>query len=266
MCINPISLKGPERTVPCGKCMECRKRKVSGWSFRLMQEDKISTSSHFITLTYDTNKVPITNKGYMSLEKRDLQLFFKRLRKSHIKNSGTIKYYAVGEYGGKTWRPHYHIILFNADIKLIQSAWNNGQVHYGNITEASVGYTLKYISKPGKIPQHKKDDRQKEFTLCSKKLGANYLDGGLPEWHKSDLENRCYTNLTDGKKGAMPRYYSDKLYTKEEKERIVNNQINRMAARIIKSDPFNARNIHNTREYKKAAVEHLLKPDSKNKI
>jgi len=36
----------------------------------------------------------------------------------------------------------------------------------------------------------------------------------MKKWHKSDLENRMYVNLEDGKKIAMPRYYKDKIYTK----------------------------------------------------
>lgn len=112
----------------------------------------------------------------MDLSKRDIQLFLKRLRKAHESHRGQmqpIKYYAVGEYGGITGRPHYHIILFNADIELIQDAWQNGQVHYGKVSGASVGYTLKYMTKPSRIPMHRNDDRTKEFSLMSKGLGKN---------------------------------------------------------------------------------------------
>lgn len=158
--------------VPCGRCPECVSRRISAWSFRLMQEDKNSLSANFITLTYDTKHVPISRNGFMSLDKRDLQLFFKRLRKNqntkgNIYNT-PIKYYAVGEYGGTTNRPHYHLILFNASIELIQESWQKGQVHYGTVSGASIGYTLKYMSKPSRIPMHKNDDRIPEFSLMSK--------------------------------------------------------------------------------------------------
>jgi hypothetical protein len=135
----------------------------------------------FLTLTYDTAHVPITEKGYMTLCKSDVQLFLKRLRKSLPESK--IKYYAVGEYGGKTMRPHYHLILFGADFASAAKAWcvedrhtrkrcAIGQCHYGVVTGASVGYTLKYIQKPGKIPMHRNDDRVKEFSLMSKDLAA----------------------------------------------------------------------------------------------
>lgn len=182
MCDTPFVVRRDEVniSVPCGKCEKCTKRRISGWSFRLIQQDKIAQTSYFITLTYDPKKVPITRNGFMVLDKKHLQNFFKRLRKSHeglpIRDrNDPIKYYAVGEYGGKSYRPHYHIILFNSKLELIQEAWNMGQVHYGDVTGASVGYTMKYISKPRRIPMHINDDRIPEFALMSKGLGSNYL-------------------------------------------------------------------------------------------
>lgn len=201
--------------VPCGKCPECKKRLVSGWSFRLMQEDKVSSSSHFITLTYATTHVPISRAGYMELSKRDVQLFFKRLRKV---NRCKLKYFAVGEYGGKTMRPHYHIILFNADISTIQEAWQLGNCHYGTVNGASVGYTLKYMMKQPKIPMHRNDDRTPEFRLMSKGLGEAYMTKAMIRWHHAAINDRMYCNIEGGKKIAMPRFYKDKMYTKVERQ------------------------------------------------
>lgn len=186
-CISPFQVKQDDKytPVPCGKCHECFARRISGWSFRLMQQDKDSLTAHFITLTYGTEQIPISQNGFLNLQKRDLQLFFKRLRKAHavlykklqIPNSERrpIKYYAVGEYGTIRKRPHYHVIIFDCFIELVQEAWTDpktkqpiGEIHYGTVSEASVGYTLKYMSKPSKIPLHQRDDRQKEFSLMSK--------------------------------------------------------------------------------------------------
>lgn len=224
-CLTPFTAKTKDMTrpnipVPCGKCPECVARRTSAWSFRLMQEDKNSSMSQFITLTYDTQNVPITKAGYMSLDKRGIQLFFKRLRKLNASSESSIKYYMCGEYGSKTMRPHYHIILFNCRIETIQAAWDVGRVHYGTVSGASVGYTLKYLCKPKRIPMHTNDDRQPEFSLMSKGLGRNYLTPQIVRWHKADLDNRVYVNLEDGKKASMPRYYKDKIYTDQERKRI----------------------------------------------
>lgn len=215
MCDTPFMLKNTNTgvSVPCGKCPTCKARRASAWSFRLMQEEKVSTSAIFLTLTYDTSNVPITSKGYMSLRKSDLQKFFKLLR---YYSTNKIRYYAVGEYGGKTMRPHYHIILFNANYEHIGKSWKMGSWHVGNVTGASVGYTLKYISKSGKIPLHANDDRIPEFSCMSKGLGVNYCTEAMQRWHLDNLSERLYCLTDDGKKISMPRYYKQRMFKKEE--------------------------------------------------
>lgn len=223
-CLTPFHVQTNKQQekipVPCGKCPECVKRKVSAWSFRLMQESRQSMSALFVTLTYDTQNVPISKKGFMNLNKRDVQLFFKRLRKV---SEHKIKYYLAGEYGGRSFRPHYHIILFNATIENIEKSWMLGSINYGDergVNEASCGYTLKYISKQKRIPLHANDDRQPEFALMSKGMGANYLTEAVIKYHKNDLLNNVNCKLKDGKIISMPRYYKDKIYSETERDKI----------------------------------------------
>jgi len=233
-CLIPFvvtkKLSNEKVPVPCGKCPECMKRRISGWSFRLMQQERISNTAHFITLTYDTNHIHITANGFMGLNRRDVQLFFKRLRKAHTKGTSNIKYYVCGEYGGKTNRPHYHAIIFNVKLELIQPAWQLGQVHYGTVSGASVGYTLKYMSKPSRIPMHRNDDRQREFSLMSKGLGSNYLTKAMITWHHKSLHDRMYCTTDDGKKISMPRYYKQKIYHETQRKAIAFTTQQRQAA------------------------------------
>lgn len=223
-CITPYikrdKLTGESQSHPCGKCPECFKRRISSWSFRLMQQWKTAHSATFITLTYDTNYVPITPNGFMGLDKRDVQLFLKRLRKAHGTPVPDIKYYACGEYGGKSKRPHYHLIMFNVKLELIQPAWTKGSIHYGEVSAASIGYCLKYMSKPSKIPMHRNDDRLKEFSLMSKKIGLNYITPEMIRWHHASLHDRMYCTTEDGKKIAMPRYYKEKIYHETQRKAI----------------------------------------------
>lgn len=234
MCYRPIHLRSKGTIVPCNKCPKCKARRVSSWSFRLQEEEKVCTSANFITLTYDTNYVPISSHGYMELSKDDLQKFFKRLRKSsgksasykedEITNYTGIKYYAVGEYGGQTARPHYHIIMFNAMLELIDKAWRDpetkqpiGNIHYGKVEPASIGYCLKYMLKNKKTEWWNTGCVQPEFNVMSKGLGISYLDETMCNWHIGDMVNRMYCNLKDGKKISMPRYYKEKLYYENER-------------------------------------------------
>lgn len=186
----------------------------------------------------------MTSRGFMSLNKRDVQLFFKRLRKlsdkrirehyyklhegkikkSKIKVYANVRYYLAGEYGTKYGRPHYHIILYGAEQQDVVEAWLDpktkkpiGIVHFGyDTSEAAIGYTLKYLAKEKKIPVHANDDRQPEFALMSKGLGKNYINANTIKYHRQDIRaNGCIT-LKDGKRIGIPRYYKDKLYTKEQ--------------------------------------------------
>ena len=211
----PIYSNDRQVPVPCGKCPACLSRRTSVWTFRLKTQAKNANTSHFVTLTYDTRFVPITKRGFLTLDKRDVQLYFKRLRKSHPKEV-QIKYYLAGEYGSKTLRPHYHIILFNADIELIHKAWDKGEVHIGELTEASAAYTAKYINKGKIIPMHQNDDRLPEFSLMSKKLGLNYLSEKIINYHRADFE-RNFITLEDGKKISLPRYFREKIWTEQER-------------------------------------------------
>lgn len=217
-CITPFTAKDKENQsipVDCGKCPNCIKKRTSQWSFRLRKEGDNSSSSYFITLTYNTIHIPITKNGYMTLKPEDITKWIKRLRKV---NKEKIKYYYVGEYGGQTNRPHYHMIIYNADINLIDKTWNLGAIHYGEVNGASIGYTLKYMIKDSRIPMHKNDDRLPEFGRMSKGLGAQYLTDNIIQWHQNQaalLTRLCC--MIDGKKIPMPRYYKEKIYSEAQK-------------------------------------------------
>lgn len=229
---NPKAWTGEkEIPLPCGRCPPCIKRRVNGWVFRLLQEEKRSTSAYFITLTYDTDYVPITDNGFMTLSPKeypkkkdgtygktktcDLTKFFKKLRKL---NKSKIVYYACGEYGGQTERPHYHAIIYNVDnVDAINTAWGLGNVHIGSVSGNSIGYTAGYINKGKIIPKHKNDDRIPEFSTMSKHIGDNYLTPEIIKYHKADV-NRNYVTLEGGAKTALPKYYRDRIYNDKEKE------------------------------------------------
>lgn len=232
-CLRPIQIRNkkyPHESdeqsliVPCGKCDRCLKRRASQWIFRLQQELKGAVSAFFLTLTYNEEEIPLTKSGDQTLKKRDLQLFMKKLRTQAHRDgwSHKIKYYACGEYGGKTNRPHYHIILFNAPPAYmdfngrIESLWTQGLCHIGSVTDGSIGYVTGYVLKKSLLIREIDDERQKEFAVMSKKLGANYLTEAQKNYKRKTLTNYVLTET--GSKIAMPRYYSDKIFDDEMKE------------------------------------------------
>lgn len=221
MCVSPLIKKLPtasRRTgaltqpVPCGKCPLCIKSRVGGWTFRLNQELSRSTSAYFVTLTYDEQHVPYTNnqppfKDYKTLRKKDVQDFLKRLRKRET--TTPIKYYACGEYGSRTKRPHYHLLMFNVvDVQNIQKAWQNGFTYTLPLQNGAVPYVLKYMAKTS---TNATNGRQKEFSLMSKRLGDNYITPQTVYFHTSRPEN-SFVTLDSGATIALPKYFKEKIY------------------------------------------------------
>lgn len=106
--------------VPCGHCLGCRKATARDWAVRCYHEGLLHTheitdpvtkvktqvpNNSVLTLTYNNEHLP--SDGL--LRHQDYQRFFKRLRKYLDKE---VRYFMCGEYGGKTFRAHAHIIIF----------------------------------------------------------------------------------------------------------------------------------------------------------
>ena len=232
-CISPITVKHPAdpkvlNHVPCGKCIYCLNSRRNDWSFRLWQEQKHAKSSWFITLTYDDNNVPLSDYHVQTLKKEDLQKWIKRIRKrNHTyleKNNYDIqqwqlRYYAVGEYGTRTERPHYHIILFNLHKDVLGKAlnsWKDGFCQIGPVNSASIRYTTKYvINKSAEDTSHiSKDVRDPGFAIMSRRpaIGHQYLK--TIEYHRGNWQ--LHVKNENGVIQPLPRYYKDKFFSKDE--------------------------------------------------
>lgn len=205
--------------VLCGRCPACLKRRTDSWVFRLLQQQKVHKEAYFITLTYDNDNLPRSKNGFKTLEKDAVSAFVKRCRTYQTRNWGdfrTIKYYGVGEYGTQYKRPHYHIIMFDVLPDVVSKAWSFGVIDIQPVNGATIAYTAKYINKGRWRKMHVNDDRVPEFSVMSKGLGTNYLSNAAFDYHLSDLE-RTYLTLPGGIKMALPRYYRDRIYDREQR-------------------------------------------------
>lgn len=229
-CISPVFLKSQGMPVPCGKCGLCRQHARNGWTFRVQQEQKHAYTSHFLTLTYDEENVPEDG----NLNKKHLQAFFKALRKAQVRfkekvvetysqqkimqhtrisndlNAKSIRYYAIGEYGGLFGRPHYHAIIFNVlpDVLIkAQKIWGKGMVDVGKVETASIHYVTGYVIS--RI--HADPDKAKPFTLISNRsggIGHQYLTTSVKNRFSKSIDRFV---VSDGVKWPMPRYYQNKI-------------------------------------------------------
>jgi len=167
-CISPLTLRrnGVLETVPCGKCNFCLQTLRGDWSFRVNQEWKQCQTASFLTLTYDDENLVLSDAG-PTLVKSDYQDFMKRLRKKQTEYSPVgLRYFACGEYGTITERPHYHAIMFNMHVAVLsglQTIWGKGHVGIGTVTPESIHYTTGYIiNRKSGI----EDGKSPPFHLC----------------------------------------------------------------------------------------------------
>lgn len=237
-CLSPITLKnesaklqrvyGKFRQVPCGRCPACIDNKRKSWYFRLVQEEKNSLNSYFITLTYSDEKLPRNSLGFPTFSIDDVQKFFKRLRKcfdNEMKNYQVklpFRYFLIGEYGSKFGRPHYHALFFNVPygvdlFRIILRTWGHGRIAVGECNNKSIGYCANYMyGKCELMPDEFVDDTNKIPLLSSRKpgIGAFYLKPSIINWHKDGLKS--YSCIGDVKY-ALPQYYKNKIFTEEER-------------------------------------------------
>lgn len=127
MCISPIQIKNPYLglghlglnrlhdtvntyiNVPCGQCPACTSLRQS-WINQRVQMESLDNYLFYGTLTYNEDMVPWVHFGEYNLRvpfMSDFTNMVKRLRNEGLKFS----YIVVSEYGGKTYRPHYHFML-----------------------------------------------------------------------------------------------------------------------------------------------------------
>lgn len=128
--------------VPCGSCLSCRANQARDWSIRCQLELIEHTDTIWSTLTYSDHYLPPT------LRKDHLAAFVKRLR-SRL-GDRRFRFFASGEYGERTYRPHYHMIMFGLDDSAeaeIQAAWHYGMIRVDPISPAAISYVAGYTSK-----------------------------------------------------------------------------------------------------------------------
>lgn len=216
-CLKMITVrhKGVAQKVPCGKCAFCLTNKRSQWMFRIYHEMRTQERpGWFLTLTYDERHVKRTPDGRLSLRFKDVQKFLKKIRKHKF----YAKYICVGEYGSKTSRPHYHLLLWtDCPADRLQELWSTkqgvplGNIHFGRITMESAMYTLKYIIQP---KQKAVDGIEKTRAQFSRGLGLAYLTTAVYYHHTLDYEQPVFVSVVDGRQVALPRYYKYKIFTK----------------------------------------------------
>lgn len=180
-------------SIPCGKCMACRKNHARDWALRCMLEAMDYDFSTFFTLTYAEPAPP-------SLQKRHANRFCRRFREQM---GHSPRYLIAGEYGPRTHRPHYHGILFGVrpDQLDFERLWPLGYSMASAVNSSRIVYTCQYAMK--------KQGVESNFFLMSRRpgIGRRFIE----KYAKWILENERDALHVDGVPYRLPRYFLDFL-------------------------------------------------------
>lgn len=275
--------------IPCGQCIGCRLEYSRQWATRCMLEASQYEFNYFVTLTYDDESLYrnclrksftvdsatgelIDDLESISLNPDNLTKFMKDLRRHFEYTYGEtgIRFFACGEYGSKRGRPHFHILLFNCnlrDLKFfgtrngqtyfesndIYKVWKNGLAIVGEVTFDSAAYVSRYIMKKQTGKNKSFYDEQgilPEFTRMSRMPGIarEYYDK-----HKDKIYTLDSLVISSGYGKVLeikpPKYY-DRIFDIDNPE--ILNIIKEERLNVSKDREFNRRlqtSVKNRSEY-----------------
>lgn len=161
--------------LPCRKCNECLLTMRREWTVRAIAEGMNTDNMCFMTLTYNdehlkmARTVDANGEIYLhpTLDHEHYQKFMRRLRNYY--SDKKLRFFMCGEYGSRTFRPHYHAIIYGIGLKDIKdlkvwnrnkngdllyssewlslNIWQNGHVIIGDCQVASCCYVAGYVDK-----------------------------------------------------------------------------------------------------------------------
>lgn len=215
----------------CSQCIGCRLDKSRLWAVRIMHETKSHAKCSFLTLTYDDKSLPSNG----SLNKSHLRTFFNDLRgRLSYGGESKIKFFAVGEYGEKSSRPHYHAIVFGQSFRsdcckysavkeapsrsggdqfshgLLSEVWPYGLHRVSKVTFESAAYVARYSLKKitGVDAADHYGERTPEFLSISNGIGKAWFETWKEDVYPSDQI------VIPDRGEMMPPPYYDRLLEK----------------------------------------------------
>ena len=209
--VNSSSYRKGLTEYPCGACPECFSARKGRIALLCYAESFSHANNCMITLTYDNYARDKNNRIIgelppdrdLKVNRRDIQLFMKRLRKRF---GPGIKVFGSAEYGSLTHRAHYHLLLFGVSFSdavpikkskrgntiyssaLLNKLWGNGICTVDSVTVSPsiASYCSKYSSK----------ERSPEvFSVFSHNLGM--------KWLIDNFNGRSY--FVEGREYPIPR-------------------------------------------------------------
>lgn len=239
--------------IPCGTCILCRSEQARQYAVRIAHEAQLHEENSFLTLTYNDKHLP----EHGSLNYEHLVKFWKRLRKAY----GQMRYYAVGEYGDESLRPHYHAVVFGHafthDRIIVQQKphvlwispqlneiWGHGDVKIGALTFETARYTASYVTKKLRSKQQyvRIDEQTGELVRVTQPrafMSRNIARQWWEEYGKFAAEHDFV--VINGKRQKPPKAYDRWLNEVDEKKMAEIKENRRKKAKYVSTEKTRAR-------------------------
>lgn len=213
--------------LPCGSCVGCRRSRARAWAIRCSLELQDHVSSCVVTLTYDDAHLPPT------LQRLHVSEFMRSLRKRlhrgiPRKERIPLRFFACGEYGERTWRPHYHAILYGTkDEQMIRESWGRthgrrgrsdyalesfGHVKVDEASPEAIAYIAGYVAKKMDVDvddlrSERVDMRTGELYVYQPPFLQMSLKPGIGASARKHWRSWSRHAVHEGHEVPVPRYY-----------------------------------------------------------
>ena len=128
-CVAPYRKRGSEKEntydadIPCGRCIPCLRKRALSWAFRLYHENRASLSAYFITLTYDTDNLPIVDcrplKTLLERNRKANRRTYEKWKNDHTKSAKDYdKSVIVEKLSNKPMDFRYEVTLWKKDLQM----------------------------------------------------------------------------------------------------------------------------------------------------
>lgn len=270
MCLTPITIKREIaghfylNNVPCNHCLECTKDRQNEYIIRTIEEQRKRGTMCFFTLTYSPEALPMLDNyeideetgeilkedEVQTLRRHDVSQWIKLFKQKYAKRGEKLdfSYMITGEYGPRTFRPHYHGIILGMDplkVSELMDRWSKqyGYVCYKNIpslmsdVEKVARYCAKYMCKNDEwklvpdgaekprimttqfygMPEEKRWNQMIRYYQAQDVLSYDpnnpRFDSKMDMYKVVDeiIKRRKY-RLGNGKEFKLPNYYKRKIF------------------------------------------------------
>lgn len=287
MCLTPVTIRrtlGAQsylNQVPCNHCLECVKDKQNEYIIRTIEEQRKKGTMVFFTLTYNPDALPMTedfeldeetgeilkDEEVQTLRRADVTLWLRLFRQKYKRQGIKLDFSHLicGEYGPRTFRPHYHGIILGLTQEQVNDLMWSWKTKYGYVCfkfvpslmadiEKVARYTAKYTVKNEEwnILPNEKCEKPRKMTSQFYGMPNEKRWKGMVDYYLAkdvceyDMDNPKFENKQqyykvvdeiirrrkyrngNGNEWKLPNYYRRKIFYVKDGDKVRASQIQRM--------------------------------------